>query len=321
MQELEVEQIRDTLDKHGYQYKSILGDGGSSNAFLCQRNQNIFVIKKSMKLQMIENEYKNLTSLVHPSIIKLYDSFEDELDEYLVIEYCSNGTLFQKGKLTYSKFVLYAKQILEAIAFCHSKKIAIRDINPEKIFIDQYDHIKLSNFGMAKEFESNEKSNEKCGSLFYLAPEMFQKQDVCPFKADIWSLGITFFFMATGSFPFKSSSIEKIKQMIIRGDIDYSEYDINPKIRFLLTKMLCKNKDNRFTAEKLLELPIFSIKQMKLPMLNFERRHTKPEIPKMLFTEDKSYDIAHCHTYRDVNLGYSRIHRVNNRFMTFKTFQ
>lgn len=73
--------------------------------------------------------------------------------------------------------------------------------------------------------------------------------------------------MSTGSFPFKSNSLEKANQMIIRGDINYSEYKIHPKIRFLLTKMLAKDKDHRLTAEKLLELPIFCSNKSKLPLL------------------------------------------------------
>lgn len=126
-------------------------------------------------------------------IIKLYDSFDDEIYKYLVMEYCSNGTILQKGKLTYDKFVHYSKQILEAISFIHSKKIAHRDIKPENIFIDQYDHVKLSNFVMAKEFQCDEKPHEKFGSYLQLAPEMIQNHEICPFKADIWALGITFF--------------------------------------------------------------------------------------------------------------------------------
>lgn len=239
MQEFEIEQIKEIIKQHGYEYKEILKNDSFSYIFLCQHRSNgqKFVIKMSIKQQIVEDESKNLMELCHPYIIKLYDIFEDDVNEYLVLEYCPNGTIEQKGKLPYKKFVRYSKQILEAIKFCHSKNIALRDINPKNIYIDQYDQIKLTNFGMAKEFQNDETSNEKCSSLMFLAPELFLNKDVCPFKTDIWALGVTFFYMETGSFPFKSSSIEKTKQMIERGDVNYSKYEMHPQIRFLISRM------------------------------------------------------------------------------------
>ena len=58
-------------------------------------------------------------------------------------------------------------------------------------------------FGIAKHFSCCNKSDEKCGSLKYFSPEMFQSGEICPFKADILALGVTFSCMATGYYPFK----------------------------------------------------------------------------------------------------------------------
>ena len=262
---IEIEEFQETLSQHGYEYERFLGKGSFSNVFLCKStkyNQR-FAIKRAIKKKIIDYEYNTMISLNHPNIIKLYDAFEDENAHYLVMEYCPNGTIRQKGKLSYEEFVHYAKQVLEAISYCHSQNVAHRDIKPDNIFLDQYDQIKLADFGFAKQFEFDSKSEEKCGSLRFMAPEMLICQSICPFKADIWALGITFFFMATGSFPFQSKTKDELKQLIFLGQLDFDEYHMNHKIRYLISKMAAKNINLRAEPESLLKLPLFRKKEKK----------------------------------------------------------
>lgn len=260
------EGMKKTLLSHGYEYIEHIGRGSFSSVLLCksQKYQQNFAIKRSIKHRLTHDEYAHLVALNHPNIIRLYDAFDDDSAQYLVMEYCTNGTLKDKTNLSYDKFVYYAKQILESINFIHSNKIAHRDIKPENIFLDQYDHIKLADFGMAKYFEDNGKSSDKCGSLLFVAPEMLHFQEVCPFKADIWALGITFFYMATGSYPFNYTTKDELKNLIYLGNIDFDSYDMHPKIRFLLSKMTIKDHVNRPTAKKLLEFPMFTASNLPL---------------------------------------------------------
>lgn len=267
MFEIELEQIQETLQQHGYEYKQLLGQGSFASVLLCHSNKykQDFAIKRAIKHKISVYEYNTLVSLHHPNIIKLYDAFEDEDTHFLVMDYCPNGTVRQRIGLPYDRFIYYAKQMIEALAYCHANNIAHRDIKPDNIFIDQYDHIKLADFGLARQFDEESKSNEKCGSLIFVPPEMFQCNEVCPFKADIWALGITFFFMATGNYPFRGKSREELKQNIIRGELDYVRYKVDPKIRFLISKMTVKDPNSRYTAEKLLKLPMFSPALSKKP--------------------------------------------------------
>lgn len=326
-----------TLSQNGYEYVEFLGKGGFSNVLLCHNKKycHPFAIKKAIKHKLTKSELTHLINLNHPHIIRIYDTFEDEFSNYLVMEYCSNGTIKDKGNLSYDKFVYYAKQILSAVAFCHSNNIAHRDIKPDNIFLDQYDHAKLGDFGMAKKFQDNEKSNEKCGSLLFTAPEMHLYQEICPFKADIWALGITFFYMATGQYPFQATTREQMIQMISRGEIDYNYYPINPKIRFLLKKMTSKNSENRLSAEKLLELPIFTSENSKLPGLlvrdksalrfnlsiyrtpsKLNLNQSESEIKTGNETERTNLDL---NTYRNIN-ALPMVRRAKTHFLPSKTF-
>ncbi|KAK8876027.1 hypothetical protein M9Y10_006211 [Tritrichomonas musculus] len=253
------EQFQETLSEHGYEYKRNLGTGAFSTVFLCHRKKysQDFAVKRTIRHGVTEFEYNAMVSLHHPNIVQLYDSFNDDSAHYLVMEYCPNGTLIDKGILSYEKFIFYAKQILEALSFCHSLNIAHRDIKPDNIFIDQYDHIKLADFGMANIFHNNCKTSEKCGSFCYVAPEMFRFREIDPFKADIWALGITFFYMVTGTVPFTFVSKDDLKEKILFGELDFYLYDFDPEICFLIRKMTEKNVKLRPTAEKLLKFPIF----------------------------------------------------------------
>lgn len=260
MLEVEMEKINEFLSNHGYEYKQFLGSGSFSNVFLCESRKyhQQFAVKRAMKHKISEDEYKTLISLNHPNIIQLYDSFEDEESQYLIMDYCQKGSITKMGPLSLGDFVFYAKQILNALQFCHSKQIAHRDIKPDNIFIDQYNHIKLGDFGLSKQFIEKKKSNNKCGSLVFFAPEMFKCKEYCPFKTDIWALGVTFFIMATGRHPYKAKSLEDLKSWVLFGSLDYDDCQIDPQIRFIINKMTDKNPKLRPSIDNLLKYPIFS---------------------------------------------------------------
>lgn len=328
----EVTKLHEILSQHEFEHKKILGEGAFSSVHLChsKKYHHDFAIKQAKKHRLSAQEFQTLISLNHPNVIKIYDAFEDESAQYLVMEYCPQGTIKQKTISSYDKFIYYARQILEAVAYCHSKNIAHRDIKPDNIFLDQYDHIKLADFGLARKFDINERSNEKCGSLMFFSPEMFQYQEIDPFKADIWALGITFYYMATGNYPFQSDSREDLKQLINLGELDYETYDVDPQIRFLINKMTTKNAKIRPTAEKVLKFPMFEqVGTMKTLFLKDKCNgkqlptgyYTQLSLPIDKATANDATKTAQCDTilsYRGIN-RYPKIQRITTRPQPKKT--
>lgn len=81
-----------------------------------------------------------LKNLDHPNIMKLYEVFEDSQSIYLVSELCKGGELFDELMKKKNFDERYAasivKQILSAIAYCHSRKVAHRDLKPENVLLD-----------------------------------------------------------------------------------------------------------------------------------------------------------------------------------------
>lgn len=319
---IEIEQTKQTLFEHGYEFKQIIGNGGFSSVYLCHStkyNQD-FAVKQARKEKITKYEFNMLVSLDHPNIIKIYDVFEDECSQYLVMEYCPNGTILQKGKLTYEQFIFYSKQILNALEYCHSNKIAHRDIKPENILIDNYNNAKLADFGMAKIFDENSKSDEKCGTIKYFPPEMFLFEKICPFKADIWSLGITFYCMATGKYPFNYYSLHKLKQSILIGQLNFN--NIDQQIQILINKMTQRQPNLRPSAKKIISSQIYNISKNNKKLNKLIVRPSTSSSKSFIFDTNKvnSADEAHAapltklHSYKSIN-HLPKIQQINGHLI------
>lgn len=114
--------------------------------------------------------------LVHPHITKFYDHFEDESEIYLIFEYVPKGELFnlisKEDKIPESTCRRYFQQIISALDYTHKMGITHRDIKPENILLDQYNNIKILDFGLANKIKDGRCLSTSCGSPNYAAPEI-----------------------------------------------------------------------------------------------------------------------------------------------------
>lgn len=87
--------------------------------------------------------------------------------------------------------LFYIVEIICALEYLHSRNIVYRDLKPENILLGADGHIKLVDFGFAKELNSNESNRTytNCGTITYIAPEII-KNIGHGFQVDIWSLGV-----------------------------------------------------------------------------------------------------------------------------------
>ena len=101
------------------------------------------------------------------------------------------------------KFVLV---IAEALEYLHSRDIVHRDIKAENILINRHKEIKLIDFGFSLRCPKGETIDTFCGTPTYMAPEIVSKNDHCPVYTDMWSLGILFYVMLQGNYPFRAKN-------------------------------------------------------------------------------------------------------------------
>lgn len=131
----------------------------------------------------------------HPNIVNLLDSFETEAHMYLVLEFCAQGDLYEAirhghGPLETEHVRQFMLELVDAVAYIHSKEVYHRDIKPENVFISQDGTMKLGDFGLAT---TDKWSYEMTvGSDRYMAPEQFDSAGAgySPAGADIWAIGI-----------------------------------------------------------------------------------------------------------------------------------
>lgn len=147
-----------------------------------------------------------LLRLSSPFIVKMHYAFKTPHTLFFVLEYAPGGDLlFRLNKCrTFSEDVaqFYCAEICLALEHMHSKDILYRDLKPENVLLDAEGHIKLVDFGLAREHVSSATTGAKsfAGTEQYLAPEIL---DGCEygFAVDWWALGMVLFEMLTGLPP------------------------------------------------------------------------------------------------------------------------
>jgi len=180
-----------------------------------------YLIKNS-QLRYAVTECNVLKQVKHPFIIGLHYAFQTPDYLYMVLDYCPGGdlafhilkSLFEENEVQF----LIAELIL-AINHLHNHNIIYRDLKPENILIDSEGHIKLADFGLAKEnIGDNKITKSFCGSPAYLAPEMVGKRGVGK-SADIYGIGAVMYEMLTGTPPFYSENIKELYQNIAKSEL------------------------------------------------------------------------------------------------------
>lgn len=175
---------------------------------------------------------------------------------FLLLEYCSNGNLFnylrseKNQKLSRTQLMNIFIKVCESVAFMHANKMIHRDIKPENILLDSTLNPKLCDFGWSIELKKNEKRQTFCGTYEYMAPEIFESENY--FSAvDVWSLGILLFELFHGHSPFVGSSIFNIYKNIIKENIQFAP-DFDPEAQDLVCRILKLNPSERLTVNEIL---------------------------------------------------------------------
>lgn len=209
--------IKNLLQSNGYKLGELLGSGGHSSCYKVIRAIGDFEFAckisyipenedgtKPEKLEICENEMNVLKMAQHPNIIQLYDIFIYKPFYILILEFCPGGDLENK-RLKKEDLMTYSKQIIDAVSYLHSEKIAHHDLKPSNCLIDKNGRIKLADFGLSIKY-SYPSSQQFKGTKIYTPPEVMKRASFDPFKADIWSLGMTLYSLMTGELPFKEIS-------------------------------------------------------------------------------------------------------------------
>ena len=263
-----------------YTITNLIGTGTSSCVFsgINTKTKEEYAFKvisrklmvESNMMKTLEQELRIVTQLSHPSIVKVYNVIYLTDFIVLVMEYCKGGELFDllatTGPLSENQIIFYLSNIVDALDYLHKKGLAHRDLKPENIILSDR-HPKLIDFGICAS-TSNLRSTI-CGSSYYIAPEIYDHGFYDAAKADIWSLGIMAYVMATGTYPWQQDSYINILKKLKDGSITIPPVS-NYRIQKFLEKCLVLDPSKRATSAELKMDPLFL--KPKCVIKKFDRR-------------------------------------------------
>lgn len=201
----------------GYEIGCEIGRGAYSTIFRAVKNETTFAVKVVSRKFLIEHgdvtkferEVTVFSRLDHPNIIKFYEMLSDESLIYIVMEYCSCGTLetlITRGRaLGEAEAKPVVRQICLALSHIHSLGIAHRDLKLENILVGDRGVVKLADFGFCRELTQGELMRTQCGSPLFAAPEIVCNKEYDGRKADMWSLGVCIYTLVLGCLPWRDT--------------------------------------------------------------------------------------------------------------------
>lgn len=253
-----------------YEIISLVGQGGMADVYKAQdtilnRVVAIKILRQKlsedpMTLVRFQREASAASRLSHPNVVDIYDVGEYNGMHYIVMEFIRGRTLKElislRGPLSVDEAVHIMRQLTSAIAHAHEHNIIHRDIKPQNILVKDDGTIKITDFGIAVANDAVQLTlnNAVMGSAHYLAPETAQGKEPNP-KIDIYSMGIVFYELLTGSVPFQGKTPTEIAIKHLREPIPFVR-DFNPgipqSIENVVLKATTKNPDERYDSAALM---------------------------------------------------------------------
>jgi len=245
----------------GYRIIRKINDGGMSSVYLAvQLSVGREVALKVMSpvlnadpifSQRFQREANIVGQLSHPSIVSIYDIGCHNNLNYIAMDYLPGGTVHDKMKenLSATESLKIIKEIAVALQVSHTKGYIHRDLKPDNILFREDDTAVLSDFGVAKAVSAATKvtnAGTVVGTPHYMSPEQSRGLSIDG-RSDIYSLGIVFYEMLTGSVPFQAeeSIAIAIKHLTAPVPTLPPQFSIYQE---LINRMLAKSPDKRFQS-------------------------------------------------------------------------
>nr|AAI45243.1 EG212225 protein [Mus musculus]AAI50734.1 EG212225 protein [Mus musculus] len=216
----------------GSQYKVLftLGHGSFGTVKLaCHLKTKALVAIKMVELSKknirgIRAEIATLEKLQHPNIICLFQVLVTSKHINIVTEYIPGGNLFdiikEDGSMHEEEARRIFGQVVSAVKYCHNQDIVHQDIKAQNILRDEEGNVKIIDFGLAIRCRSGTLLKRQCGTKSCFAPELVLQEPYDGKKADVWSLGVLLYFITTGYYPFRGSTMKEMEEKIATGTYD-----------------------------------------------------------------------------------------------------
>ena len=206
------------------------------------------------------NEIEILSKLEHPNIIHVENIVEDETNFYIIMEYCTDGELFDyivnQEKLDEIEASMFFYQLIRGVEYIHKQNLAHRDLKPENLLLTKDHILKIIDFGLCHDFDGTKLLKTKCGSPSYAAPEILKGFPYNGFKSDIWCCGIILYGMLCGYLPFDGDNNQEIFRQIVQCNPEFPPFLEDDSID-LIARILNPEPKKRISINLIKEHPFY----------------------------------------------------------------
>jgi serine/threonine protein kinase len=255
-----------------YKVLERLGQGGMGSVFLCEHKfmrrrtaVKVLPTAKAEDPQSLDRFYREaraVAALDHPNIVRAYDIDQDDKLHFLVMEYVDGASLQdvikRGGPMDVTRAAHYIRQAAVGLQHAHEAAgLVHRDIKPANLLIDRQGVVKILDMGLARFFHDEEDILTKkyddavLGTADYLAPEQAIDSHGVDIRADIYSLGATFYFLLTGSPPFDKGTVaQKLiwHQSRMPTPIRTVRPEVPEGLAAVVTRMMAKDPAQRYPS-------------------------------------------------------------------------
>jgi beta-lactam-binding protein with PASTA domain len=252
----------DDLIDGRYRIVSRLGTGGMADVFLADDQQ----LERQVALKLLHRRFaedpgfverfrreaQSAANLQHPNVVSVYDRGSWDGTYYIAMEYLQGRTLKQvireQAPLEPTRAIDITIQILKASRFAHRRGIIHRDLKPHNVMLDDQDHAKVTDFGIARAGASDmTETGSIMGTAQYLSPEQAQGLAVAE-GSDLYSIGVILYELLTGKVPFDAESAVTIAlKHVSEAPVPPGRYnpDLPPALEQTVLWALNKNPADR----------------------------------------------------------------------------
>jgi serine/threonine protein kinase len=245
----------------GYKVIEVVGRGGMGTVYKAtqlslHRDVALKVLRPRLArdeafVELFINEARSAAQLVHPNVVQVFDAGKEGDSPYFSMEFMGHGSVEEKlereGKIPWEEAILMILEAAHGLEFAEGKEVVHRDIKPDNLMLNEDGQVKIADLGLAKRGASA-KEEGITGTPHFIPPEQALGKEVDT-RADIYSLGATFFRMITDKTLFTGKTAKEIVLKHIKEAppaASSAEPSIPDELDLVIAKMLAKDPGQRY---------------------------------------------------------------------------
>jgi beta-lactam-binding protein with PASTA domain len=256
-----------TLVDSRYRILRRIGSGGMADVYCAEdthlgRQVALKVLHRRFAqdqefVERFRREASAAAGLQHPNVVGVFDRGRHDGTYYIAMEHLPGRTLKEivesEAPLAQERVVDFGLQILQAAGFAHRHGVIHRDFKPHNVIVDDQQHAKVTDFGIARAGASEmTETGSIMGTAQYLSPEQAQGHAVTA-TSDLYSIGVMLYEMLAGRLPFEGESAVSIALKHLSEQplpISQLRPDVHPALESVVMAALAKDPARRWqTAE------------------------------------------------------------------------